>query len=85
MKVKSVEETVENYVISTVAGAYRNKKHWKNKGYDEPSSINRALKYAFGQINSGVGETFSWEDAEKSFRELGDISNALADHCKTRI
>jgi hypothetical protein len=55
MKIKSVEDTLEEYVLSTVKGAYNTKKHWMNKGYDENSSIDRAIRYAFGQINSGIG------------------------------
>lgn len=85
MKTKSIENTIEEYVISTVIGAYNTKKHWKKRGFDEPSSIDKALNYAYGQINSGIGETFTWEDAEKSFRELSDIANALAVYCKNRF
>ncbi|MCK4902232.1 MAG: hypothetical protein KAS76_02660 [Thermoplasmatales archaeon] len=82
MKVKGVEETVEDYVISTVAGAYRNKRHWMKQRFDEDSSIKKALSWAYGQIDSGVGEVFTWEDAENGFREISEIANVFADYCK---
>ena len=85
MKVKSIEDTIEEYVLSTVKGAYNVKKDWMKRGFNEESSIKRALNYAYGQINSGVGKTFLWKDAERSFRELSDIANALADYCKKNI
>ncbi len=85
MKVKSVEDTIERYVLSTVKGAYNVKKDWMKRGFEEPSSIEKALNYAYGQINSGVGKTLAWEDAEKGFRELSNIANALADFCKKQI
>lgn len=81
MKTKSFEDTLEGYVLSTVKGAYRFKKYWMNKGYNENSSIERAINYAFGQINSAIGDSFSWEEAEFSFRELSNIANALANYC----
>ena len=85
MKVKSIEETLEDYVISTVGGAYRTKRHWINEGFDEKSAIKKTLNWAYSQIEAGIRQKFTWQDAEKGFREMTEIANVFADYCKQVI
>lgn len=79
---KKIEETIEDYVIGTIPGAYKTKRYWIKKGFDEDSAIEKAIKYAFGQMKAGIGESFNLKDAENGFREMGEIANVLADACK---
>jgi len=82
MKMKIVDETVENYVIGTIQGAFKTKRHWMKKHSDEDSSIEKAVSYAFGQIIAGTGSNVSLEDAEELFREISAIADSFADACK---
>lgn len=82
MKTKQIDETIENYLIGTVHGVYKTKRHWLKKGFDEESAIDKSIKYAFGQMKAGIGETFDWKDVENIFREIGVIANVLADSCQ---
>jgi len=82
MKAKAFDETAENYVIGTIQGAFKTKRHWMKKGFDEDSSIEKAVSYAFGQIMAGTGSNVSLEDAEKAFREISAIAHSFADACK---
>jgi len=79
---KTIDETIENYLISTIIGAYKYKKHWMKKGFDEDSAIEKSVKYAIGQMKSGTGYTFNWEDVENMFREISVIATSFADLCK---
>lgn len=79
---KSIKETVENYLIGTIHGAYKTKRYWIKKGFDSNSAVEKATKYAFGQIEAGLGETFNWKDVEEIFREIGAIANVFADLSK---
>lgn len=54
IKVKSVDEWVRNYVISTVAGMLKTKEHWMKQGFDEGRATDKALKYAIGQLGAGI-------------------------------
>ena len=79
---KTIEETIENYLIGTIQGAYKTKRNWIKKGFDNSSAIEKATSYAFGQIEVGIGETFDWKDVEEMFREIGVIANVFADLSK---
>jgi len=82
MKTKTIDESVENYVIGTVQGAYRTKRNWMKKKFDEDSAIKKTLDWAYAQIEAGIGETFSLKDAEAGFREMSEIANILAEACR---
>nr|MDO8089263.1 hypothetical protein [Candidatus Sigynarchaeota archaeon] len=79
MKIKPLEEIVENYVIGTIQGAYKMKRYWKERGWDEEHAIDYATRYAIGQLKSGVGESCDVEKAIAIFREISAIATALAD------
>ena len=79
---KTIDETIGNYLIGTIQWAYKTKRYWIKKGFDENSAIGKATKYAFGQMEAGIGETFNKKDVEEIFREIGVIANVLADACK---
>jgi len=79
---KTIDETMENYLIGTIPGAYKTKRHWIKKGFDKSSAIEKATSYAFGQIEAGIGRIFDWNDVEEMFREIGVIANAFADSSK---
>ena len=82
MEVKSINESIENYLIGTIQGAYKTKRYWMKKRFTEENAINKSITYAIHQIQSGIGETYTLQDVENMFREIGDIANALADSCK---
>jgi hypothetical protein len=79
---KTIKETIENYLIGTIKGAYKTKKHWMKKGFEKSSAIEKAWRYAIGQIEAGIGENINWNDAEEIYREIGAIANAFADLSK---
>ena len=88
LRVKSLEEWAQNYVIGTIQGALKTKRHWMKQGYDEKHSIENAVKYGMAQISAGIGETCDLETAVKMFREMAEISTAFADaleEAKARI
>lgn len=82
VKGKSIDEVVENYVIGAIQGAFKTKRYWMKRGFNEESSIKKAINYATGQLNAGTGGNLSISDAEAIFREIGAIAEALADMCK---
>ena len=57
VKVKSIEEIVQNYVIGTIQGVYKTKRYWVKQGYDEDHAIKNAVEYGIGQLAAGVGNT----------------------------
>ena len=79
---KNIDETIENYLIGTIAGAYKTKRYWMDKRFDEKSAIEKSVKYAIGQMESSIGNTLSWKNVESIFREISVISDSLADYCK---
>jgi hypothetical protein len=74
---KSKEEWIENYVIGAVQGAFKTKRYWMKKGFDAPSSIQKAVNYAVGQLSAGIGKS-NLTKAESAFREMGKIAEAFA-------
>lgn len=78
LKVKSMEEWVQNYVIGTIQGVYRTKRHWMKQGYDEDHAIENAIQYGIGQLAAGVGKTCNVETTIRMFRELAEIATAFA-------
>jgi len=78
LKVKPVEEVVQNYVIGTIQGVFKSKRHWMKQGYDEDHAIKNAIQYGIGQISAGVGRTCNLETTIEMFRELAEISTAFA-------
>lgn len=82
MKTKTIHETLEDYVIGTVHGAYRTKRHWIKQGFEEDDAIKKTLSWAYAQVGVGTGDTFNLKDAENGFREMSEIANVLADACK---
>jgi hypothetical protein len=81
-KVKSLKETVQNYVIGTIQGAFKVKRHWVKQGYDEDHAVKNAVQYGIGQISAGVGRTCDLETTIKIFREIAEISTAFANTLK---
>ena len=78
VKVKSIEETVQNYVIGTIQGVFKTKRYWMKKGYDEDHAIKNAVQYGIGQIRAGVGDICDIETTIKTFREMAEISTVFA-------
>lgn len=78
MKIKSIEETVQNYVIGVIQGAFKTKRHWMKKGFDEKRAIENAIRYGIGQIRAGVGNICNIETAINIFREISQISTCFA-------
>jgi hypothetical protein len=80
VRVKSVEEAVENYVIGVIQGAFKTKRYWMKQGYDEEHAIKNAVNYAIGQIKAGISmDRKEIEATISKFREMAEIANALAD------
>jgi hypothetical protein len=80
VKVKSVEEAVENYVIGVIQGAFKTKRYWMKQGYDEEHAIKNAVNYAIGQIKAGISMNKNEIEATiGKFREIAEIANAFAD------
>jgi len=78
VKVKSVEESVENYVAGTIQGAFKTKRYWMSQGYDKKHAVNNAVQYAVGQIKAGTSAD-NLERVIGIFRELSGIATAFAD------
>lgn len=78
LKVKSVEEIVQNYVIGTIQGVFKFKRHWMKQGYNEDHAIKNAVQYGIGQISAGVGRICDLETTIGMFREIAEISTAFA-------
>lgn len=78
IKVKSLEDASRNYCIGVVQGTYKYKESWKNKGFSEEDSIKKAVKYAIGQLGTGVSSRTAKKRISE-LRELAIISNVLAD------
>jgi len=77
-KATSKEEWVQNYVIGTIQGVYKTKRHWINQGYDEHHAIKNAIQYGIGQLAAGVGNTCDVKTTITMFRELADIATVFA-------
>jgi len=77
VKVKPIEEWVENYVISTIQGAFKTKRHWMKEGYDEKHAIKNAVNYALGQLKASVSSD-NIETTIKAFREMAVIATTFA-------
>ena len=78
VKVKSIEEIVQNYVIGTIQGVYKTKRYWVKQGYDEGHAIKNAVEYGLGQLAAGVGNTCDVETTATMFRELAEIATVFA-------
>lgn len=79
MKVKSLEEWTQNYVIGAIQGVFKTKRYWMKQGYDEQHAIENAVKYGIGQIRAGVGtDIHDLETTIKTFREIAEIATAFA-------
>jgi len=78
VKVKSIEETVENYVIGVIPGVFKTKRYWMKKGYDEKHAIQNAVKYGIRQIEAGVS-AHNLETTINIFREMAVIATTFAD------
>lgn len=65
------EKAARNYVVSTVEGTFRTYQHWLAKGFPPEHAIDNAIKYALGQLESGV-------DIDNIQRSLDDIETIAA-------
>ena len=83
VKIKPIEEWVENYVIGTIQGMFKQKRHWLQKGFPMERAIKNAINYGINQLSAGVGSTVTSERAEEMLREIATIANAMADFCST--
>ena len=84
LKVKSLEETVFNYIIGVLSGFPKEVNHWLKQGYSPEKAFENAYKWAIRQLESGVGETFSWKDIAAIFRITAQAINQLAKYCELR-
>lgn len=74
MKTKSLEEIVDNYIIGAIQGAYKQKRHWINKGFSESKAIENAINWAIRMLDESSDPGYH----ATIFRELEAIANALA-------
>ena len=71
---KTLKEAVDNYILSTILGTYKTKRHWMKQGYDEDKAIQNALNYALGMLKENPDPRYA-----EIFREMAAIANLLAD------
>ncbi|GEM_PF-4548431 len=45
MKIKPIDEIVENYDVSAGLGTWKMMQHWKKKGFSEDDAVDKALSY----------------------------------------
>ncbi len=64
------EKAVRNYVVSTVKGTFQTYQHWLAQGYSQMHAIDNAMKYAAGQLRSGV----SVDNIQQSLDDIETIS-----------
>lgn len=84
VKIKSIEETVENYVASTSIAMWKYKKFlMKAKNFNEDYAIEKAIDYGLKMLRSGLGTTITPTMAMVLFREQAEINNALANVCES--
>jgi len=80
VKVKSIEEWAQNYVIGAIQGVFKTKRYWMKQGYDEDHAIKNAVQYGIGQVRAGVGMDIpNLEATVRTFREIAEISTGFAD------
>jgi hypothetical protein len=51
-KVKPLQEAITRYAESALISAIRLRRYWKSQGLSEEEAIRKALKQAFGMLNS---------------------------------
>lgn len=80
--VKSLQETVENFVASVSTAMWKYKKHlMRDRNFTEDYAIEKALDYGLKMLRSGLGTTITPKMAAALFREQVDINTTLANLC----
>ena len=75
VKVKSIEEWVGNYYISTGLGMWKTMGYWMDKEFNRKDAIDKALNY-------GISVVKDMEDKEELglfFKDIASAYNALGD------
>lgn len=80
MKTISLDETIDNYILSTILGTYKTKRFWMKQGYNEEKAIQNATKYALGMLREKLDPKYI-----DMFREVAVIANFLADILENQI
>jgi len=84
VKIKSIEEIVENYIASTSSAMWKYKKYlMRDKNFSEDYAIEKAIDYGLKMLRSGLGTTITPEMAMTLFKEQADINTALANLCES--
>jgi hypothetical protein len=65
------QKAARNYVVST----FRTYQHWLGKGF--PHAINNAMKYAVGQLESGV-DTDNIQQSLDDIETIASIAQGIA-------
>jgi len=80
---KSLEESVENYVASVPMAMWKYKKYlMKTRNFEQKYAIEKAIHYGKKMLEEGVSETIPPELAAVLFREFADINIAMANWLK---
>ncbi len=72
------------YALSTVRGTLNTYHHWLRKGYSEKHSMDNAIKYAMGQIQSIVARD-ALRASVSDFQLMGQISQTVADLLQSEL
>ena len=71
------QKAARNYVVSTVEGTFRTYQHWLGKGFPQAHAINNAMKYAVGQLESGV-DTDNIQQSLDDIETIASIAQGIA-------
>lgn len=86
VKMKSIEESVENYVASTGLAILRYHRFLvKTRGFKPDYAMKVAIDYGFNMLSAGIGSKDELASAESMFRELSALYNELGDVCYEAI
>lgn len=76
VKVKSIEEWVGNYYISTGLGMWKTMRYWINKGFNRKDAIDKALNYGISIIKDVEDKEelgLFFKDIASAYDSLGEL------------
>lgn len=75
VKVKSIEEWVGNYYISTGLGMWESVRCWMDKGFDRKAAIDKALDYG----RNAVKDVENREELGLFFKDIASAYDSLGE------
>lgn len=82
--VKTIEQSVENYVASVPLAMWKTKRDlMERRNFKEDYAIEQAIKYGKNMLEAGIGQTITLQQAAVIFRELATINNTMANLCES--